>query len=108
MGKLYTTKCINMYYNNIMDTVYCVFKAYGDGDGFVCYDLIGVYTDFDKCVNDVYILDIPQLIDPVHPDMTFSNNYTIMAKRSTCSGDCRYGHYGGYIIEQVKINKIDV
>lgn len=91
-----------------MDSVYCVFKAFGDGDGFTSYDLIGVYNDYDKCINEVTILDIPMNIDIVNNSMNYQNNYTIVTERSKCSGNCRYGHFGGYVIEKVEINKVKI
>lgn len=89
-----------------MESIYCVFKAFGDGDGYTCYDLIGVYNNFDKCIDDVMMLSVPNNIYPVHYDMKAENNYTVMTNRSNCVSDCRYGHFGGYIVEKVPINKI--
>lgn len=86
--------------------MYCVFKAYGDSDDFVCYDLLGVYSNFDKCIDDVMTLSVPINIDIIHHDMDIENNYTVISERSKCLGDCKYGYFGGYIIEKIPLNKL--
>lgn len=91
-----------------MDSVYCVFKAFGDGDGYTCYDLIGVYTNFDKCIDDIMFLSLPANIDPVNMTMSVENNYTVITERSKCVGNCKYGHFGGYVVEKVLVNKLDL
>ena len=91
-----------------MDYVYCVYRVFGEGDGYSCFDLIAVCTYIENCVDLISKLEEHNKVNsvmPVHETMTFENNYTFIGKRKDCSSDCHYGHLGGYVVEQSELNR---
>lgn len=92
-----------------MSSVYCVFQIFYDGDGYTQFELIGIYNDFNKCIDDVATLEVPNRMNPIFPSMTNENNYTVIKKRKDCPVMCEgfSTGCGGYIIESIELNKIN-
>lgn len=88
--------------------MFCVFETYGDGDGYTSFNLIGVYDDLNKCINEVSILPTFSITTngskPVHKDMNKENNYVAICSRKDCNIYC--AGFGGYVIEKVELNEI--
>lgn len=104
-----------------MDTVYCVFVAYGRNDSDTAFDLLKVCRSVDAAKKVVvknlttYVDKSTSAVDPVHDDMkrgvfTFEGHpalegpyYTLIGKRSECRQTCSPNKLGGYVIEEMTI-----
>ncbi len=89
-----------------MSTVYCVFSCCGDGDGFPAFELLGVCRSLEsarafaqKQVGE----DNKILEDLVHSSMAKENHYTFVGKRDDCRAGCKYGDFGGFVIEETPL-----
>jgi len=88
-------------------SVYCLFCADGEGDGGTVFSLMGVYSDLDLAIDHTLRREpISKPMDLVHKNMSEYTGYIAITKRSECNKECRYSKFGGYVIEEVAMNKI--
>lgn len=88
-----------------MATVYCVFKADIDGDGYLGWQLLFVSSTIGKAIELVRNYDHNRNSNrnsaPVHPDMNEGNCYTFVGSRDDCvrAYNMEAGDGMGYVIE---------
>ena len=83
-------------------SVYCVFWAYSDGDGYTGFDLKGVFLtveDAHQSVPDPS--DIVKDENTIHKSANYGNKYTYVGGRSECREMTESGSVYGYVIEHV-------
>ncbi len=80
-------------------SVYCVFEAYADEEGYSHFSLKGVGKTLEDCL--VLIENYASIRRPVHPSMTRENNYTYIGTRDECTDGT-----GGYVIEEILLTSV--
>ncbi len=84
--------------------VYALFMACGDGDGYTVFKLDSLHHTEEGAIRRASLSgEKPGFTDMVHGGMLAENNFTVVASREDCSDECRYGHFGGYIVEEIKL-----
>lgn len=105
-------------------SMFCLFRAYGEGDGETVFNLLKICDSIQKAkelitkkyiikeiedenivMEDKYMRDFHEDYCFVHKTMTPSNHFTFIGKRVECKGACNYQRFGGFIIENMLVEK---
>lgn len=86
-------------------SVYCVYTAYPESDGWPVYSLISICTTENKAKELISTLKKQVAQKPVHSTMDETNNYTYVGYRDECSHNY-INSFGGYVIELTEMDKI--
>lgn len=94
-----------------MATIFVVFRAFGEGDGWTVYDMEGAFSTLElarayiltKYDNNYWSIK-DACIMAVHSDMHENNHWIYVGKRDNCKSDCPYGCEGGWIIEEMALD----
>ncbi len=87
-----------------MATVYVVLRAFGEGDGHTCFDLLATCFSVDRALD--YIVTIHEdhrQCEPIHRSMSKNNNWTYVGDRCDCDTECDYNTFGGYVVEEMDV-----
>jgi hypothetical protein len=85
--------------------VFMVFCVTGDGDECPVYDLVGVARTTHAAsflIREQHNDDLDDT-DLVHESMSADNNFTFFGDRVKTKQSCRWGVFGGYIVEAVPL-----
>jgi hypothetical protein len=86
--------------------VWTLFQCFSDGDGYIRFDLLDIFTSQEKALAKGAELGknlvMTNYVLSAHKDMTAANNYTCIGFRADCiSGQDQWnlGDMGGYLVE---------
>src|SRR5437588_5751151 len=82
--------------------VFTVFCVTGDGTGCTIYDLVGIARTAHGAsviVRDQFD-EADAERDLVHASMSADNNFTFFGDRAKTRQSCRWGDFGGYVVEK--------
>lgn len=92
-----------------METVYCIFRAYGEDEGNIVFEFIDVCINIPTCTNIITKdIDIKRFrgITKLHESMNSENNYTYVGKREDINKQTLpFMYFGGYIIEKFNVKQ---
>lgn len=83
---------------------YAIFIIWGEGDSNAIFDFLEAHSSIELAKEFIasHITE-HEYTDFVSKLMTKENNYTFIGTREECEGWCQWGHFGGYVIEEIEI-----